>query len=117
MVDPVLAEDGNTYERAAILKWIASKSTSPLDPSCPLDASRVFPNRAVKQQIEQLVASGELDDALCADYLNRKYKMSPEYAQKLYREGKVEEAAELGLPKAQGEMTIRCCTLPLPSAF
>jgi TPR repeat protein len=108
MVDPVLAEDGNTYERVEILKWIATKSTSPLDPSCPLDASRVFPNRAVKQQIEELVASGELDDALCADYLNRKYKMSLEYAQKLFLEGRVKEAAELGLPVAQGLMANQC---------
>ena len=108
MVDPVLAEDGNTYERAAILKWIASKSTSPLDPSCPLDASRLMSNRAVKQQIEQLVASGELDDALCAAYLERKEASSLEQAKKLYDEGKVEEAAELGLPEAQGEMAQRC---------
>ena len=108
MVDPVLAEDGNTYERAAILKWIASKSTSPLDPSCPLDASRLMSNRMAKQQIEQLVASGELDDALCAAYLERKETSSLEQAQKLFDEGKVEEAAELGLPEAQGEMANRC---------
>jgi hypothetical protein len=31
MVDPVFADDGNTYERFEILKWIALKSTSPLD--------------------------------------------------------------------------------------
>ena len=35
-------------------------STSPLDPSCRLDASRLMSNRAVQQQIEELVASGEL---------------------------------------------------------
>lgn len=30
MVDPVVAEDGHTYERAAIIKWLAEHSTSPL---------------------------------------------------------------------------------------
>ena len=38
MVDPVVADDGNTYERKEILKWIAVKSTSPLDPSCRVRA-------------------------------------------------------------------------------
>ena len=68
MVDPVLAEDGRTYERSAIVKWLATKSTSPLDPSCRLDVSRLMTNRAMKEQIEELVESGELDDALCAGY-------------------------------------------------
>jgi TPR repeat protein len=108
MFDPVVAEDGNTYERAEIFKWIASKSISPLNPSCPLDASRLMSNRAVKLQVEQLVGSGELDDTLCAAYLERKETSLLEQAQKLYREGKVEEAAELGLPKAQGLMAHRC---------
>jgi TPR repeat protein len=108
VVDPVLAEDGNTYERQEILQWIAKKSTSPLDPSCTLDASRLMSNRAVKQQIEELVASGELDEELCAGYLERKKALNLERAQKLFNEGKVEEAAELGLPEAQGEMTERC---------
>ena len=43
MVDPVVADevvadDGNTYERKEILKWIAVKSISPLDPSCRVRA-------------------------------------------------------------------------------
>ena len=108
MVDPVLAEDGNTYERQEILQWIAKKSTSPLDPSCTLDASRLMSNRAVKQQIEELVASGELADELRADYLERKKTSSLEHAQELYDEGKEEEAAALGLPKAQGFMAEMC---------
>ena len=101
MVDPVLAEDGNTYERSAIKRWISTKSTSPLNPNCRLNASRLMTNRMAKKQIEELVESGELNDQLCADYANRK-------AQMLYDEGKVEEAAELGLPEAQGEMADRC---------
>ena len=107
-VDPVLAEDGHTYERAAITQWIATKSTSPIDDNCPLDASRLISNISAKQQIEHLVASGELDDELCADYTDRKYKLSPEYAQELFDEGKVEEAAKLGHAEAQGLMADRC---------
>ena len=100
MVDPVLAEDGNTYERSAIKRWISTKSTSPLNPNCRLNAYRLMTNRMAKKQIEELVESGELNDQLCADYANRK-------AQMLYDEGKVEEAAELGHAEAQGKMAER----------
>ena len=73
MIDPVLADDGNTYEREQILMWLALHHSSPLDPSCTLDASRLMSNRAVKQQIEELVASGELaDDPLVVAYKERK---------------------------------------------
>ena len=30
MTDPVLATDGHTYERAAIIKWLNTNATSPL---------------------------------------------------------------------------------------
>ena len=56
MVDPVVAEDGNTYERVEILKWIAKNGVSPLDPGLPLDASQLTSIRAMQQQIEDLVA-------------------------------------------------------------
>ena len=78
MVDPVLAEDGNTYERSEILKWINMSGTSPLDPSIPLDASRLVPNRAVKQLIEELVASTELAHELRAQYVERMESLSQE---------------------------------------
>ena len=45
MVDPVLAEDGRTYERKELIKWLATNSTSPLDPSCSIDASQLRSNR------------------------------------------------------------------------
>ena len=31
MIDPVLAEDGNTYERTEILDWAVENGTSPMD--------------------------------------------------------------------------------------
>ena len=75
MADPVIAEDGNTYERAKVLEWMQNNSTSPLDPSHQLKSSRVIPNRAVKLQAEQLVSSGELENALCAAYFERRRRM------------------------------------------
>ena len=38
MVDPVVAEDGRTYEKAAILNWLEEHTTSPLDPSTTISA-------------------------------------------------------------------------------
>ena len=108
MVDPVLAADGHTYERAAILAWLASNTTSPLDPSCPLDAYRLMGNGTVKVLIEDHVASGDLDDELCAAYEQRKTALSREQAMRLYSCGRVEEAAHMGLPEAQGVMA-KCC--------
>jgi TPR repeat protein len=107
MVDPVIAADGNTYERKEITQWLASKNTSPKT-NLPLEHKALIPIIAVKQQIAELVASGELDNGVCAAYLERKEALDLEQAQKLYREGKVEEAAELGLPGAQGVMANRC---------
>ena len=65
-MDPVLAEDGNTYKGAAIRAWLATKRTSPR-PSAP-SRRRLVSNRAVKQQIEELVASGELEEGMRARY-------------------------------------------------
>jgi TPR repeat protein len=107
MVNPVIAADGHTYERQEITQWLASNNTSPKT-NLPLEHKALIPNLSVKQQIEELVASGELDDEVCAGYLERKEAVNLEQAQKLYDEGKVEEAAELGLPEAQGEMANRC---------
>ncbi|CAF1411909.1 unnamed protein product [Adineta ricciae] len=51
MEDPVIAEDGYTYERAAITRWINDKHTSPLT-RIPLRVSELRPNRAVKELID-----------------------------------------------------------------
>ena len=107
MVDPVIAADGNSYERKEITRWLASYDTSPKT-NLPLETKALFPNLALKQQIERLVASGELDDQLCAAYKERKGMLKIEHARKLFDEGKVEEAAEIGLPVAQGKMADRC---------
>jgi hypothetical protein len=54
MVDPVVAEDGNTYERNALLKRLKTNNKRPLNPSQPLYASRLVSNRAVLLCIEKV---------------------------------------------------------------
>eukprot|EP00947_MAST-08B_sp_MAST-8B-sp1_P002102 g2102.t1 len=51
MADPVVAADGNNYEREAILKWFESKNTSPLT-NLPMSAV-LHPNRYLKNQIDE----------------------------------------------------------------
>lgn len=52
-VDPVLAEDGHTYERSAIVEWIKyHQGTSPLTRQ-PLKIKELKSNRLVKQLADQ----------------------------------------------------------------
>ena len=50
MVDPVIAGDGHTYERAAIAEWLETNHTSPVT-QAPLPHSRLVPNRLIKGAI------------------------------------------------------------------
>ena len=50
MVDPVCAADGHTYERAAIMRWLAHKRSSPMTNEAM--AATVFTNMAMKKVIE-----------------------------------------------------------------
>jgi TPR repeat protein len=104
MVDPVLAEDGNTYERSAILKWLRRTNKSPLNPSQILHPDRLVSNRALLSCIEKTTLSSAIDADLNEDWGVRKKISDLEKAQQLFDEGKVLEAAKLGHPKAQGEM-------------
>ena len=51
MKDPVVAEDGNTYERADIVQWFEVHDTSPLT-NIVLESNNVVPNRALKSLID-----------------------------------------------------------------
>jgi hemolysin-activating ACP:hemolysin acyltransferase len=51
MEDPVIAEDGQTYEREAIATWVAGHGTSPM--TRQRMANTFFPNRTVKGMIER----------------------------------------------------------------
>ena len=57
MVDPVIASDGNTYERRAIHHWLQQKQTSPMT-NLHLRSCDLFPNRALKEAIEEFLKVG-----------------------------------------------------------
>ena len=54
MNDPVLCEDGYTYERTAIMN--IPNSLSPMTRQ-PIDKSKLIPNRALKSAIERFISS------------------------------------------------------------
>ena len=56
MVDPVMAADGHTYERASIETWLEQHETSPIT-NLVLDHKGLVPNHALRSSIEQLKAS------------------------------------------------------------
>jgi hypothetical protein len=55
MEDPVVAADGYTYERAAIETWFRQGIARDRSPMTNLPISTaLFPNIAIKQQIDEL---------------------------------------------------------------
>jgi serine/threonine protein kinase len=54
--DPVLAEDGHTYERQAIVQWIEKNRRSPLT-NQELSLERLYPNHAIKKAIDHFEKS------------------------------------------------------------
>lgn len=58
MIDPVICDDGNTYERSAILKL--QKSVSPITRE-PIDKTKLIPNRALKKLIDKYCKLENID--------------------------------------------------------
>ena len=52
MCDPVMAADGHAYERSAIERWLATKSTSPMTGEA-LQHVCLFPNHILRRQIRE----------------------------------------------------------------
>ena len=52
MVEPVVAADGQSYERTAIERWLATKSTSPLTGG-ELERSILIPNHNLRRTIRE----------------------------------------------------------------
>eukprot|EP01126_Amoeba_proteus_P054190 TRINITY_DN6652_c0_g1_i11.p1 TRINITY_DN6652_c0_g1~~TRINITY_DN6652_c0_g1_i11.p1 ORF type:complete len:632 (-),score=135.07 TRINITY_DN6652_c0_g1_i11:348-2243(-) len=52
MIEPVIAEDGHTYERQDVFDWISKKGTSPITRE-KISPNVLIINRALKAQIEQ----------------------------------------------------------------
>jgi len=107
MVDPVCTSDGVTYERKEIETWFQQNETSPAT-NLRLDAKTLIPNLIAKNTIAKLLASGELEDKVREDWEERKRGVDLIRAQKLFDEGKIEDAAELGHHEAQATMSCRC---------
>ena len=56
MKDPVMAQDGHTYERVAIVEWLKTKGTSPMTQE-PLDAEDLVPQHIVRKLIDSFLDS------------------------------------------------------------
>ena len=105
MVDPVLAPDGHTYDRKAIIKWCVIKGTCPLMPNVTISVKQLIPNRAVKHAIMELMESGSVDDATTRVWhLEQDDEKS---AEACFAEGRISDAAFLGHAGAQGIMASR----------
>jgi hypothetical protein len=63
-VDPVVASDGGTYERAAILNHVSRGQRSPLDNS--VLENRFFPNVMIRQRASQWTAQPAASSAAFA---------------------------------------------------
>ncbi|CAF4244822.1 unnamed protein product, partial [Rotaria sordida] len=50
-LDPVIAEDGHTYERQAIVQWLREKQTSPMTRQ-PMSINSLRPNYIVRKMLE-----------------------------------------------------------------
>ena len=53
MVEPVIAGDGHTHERAAVTAWLQQHHTSPLTQE-PLPHPRLVPNLLIRNAIANL---------------------------------------------------------------
>ena len=54
VIDPVMAADGHTYERAYIERWLQDHDTSPKT-NLPLDHKTLVPNYALRSMVEAIV--------------------------------------------------------------
>lgn len=51
MIDPVVCEDGHSYERGAVEAWLRNHDTSPMS-NVRLGSKLVVPNHALRNSIE-----------------------------------------------------------------
>ncbi len=59
MVDPVVASDGHTYERSALIEYLQSETVSPVDSSHRMNSLAIIENKALKQLIDKHKAGTE----------------------------------------------------------
>mmetsp|Transcript_15478 Transcript_15478/g.39950 ORF Transcript_15478/g.39950 Transcript_15478/m.39950 type:complete len:297 (-) Transcript_15478:261-1151(-) len=68
-LDPVLAEDGRVYERAAIERWLKQKAVSPS--TNERMGEKLTPATQVKNMIERMVKTGALPDDKIQEWKQR----------------------------------------------
>lgn len=51
MIDPVVCEDGHSYERGALEAWLRNHDTSPMS-NAHLNSKMAVPNHALRNSIE-----------------------------------------------------------------
>ena len=98
MIDPVIASCGNIFERYAITDWIERNHNSPVTRE-PLTLAGLTGIRSLKNQIEEYFTSDDCNSEMKEEYIEAKNK-----PKKLYDEGKILEAANIGYVLAMGEM-------------
>jgi len=82
MVDPVIAGDGHTYDRAQIETWIRQQEADGRVPATsphtrePFQDTRLVSNMALRRTIERLVNSGRLDVQVVNEWRAGKEAMS-----------------------------------------
>jgi len=105
LVDPVLAEDGQIYERKAIEQWLERHENSPLNPDKTLNSKKLLPVRAMQKSVEEFVKSIAIEEVLLEQWNMQKKEYDLSKAEALYHKGLVMDAAILGYPKAQAEVS------------
>ena len=66
MIDPVIASDGHTYERSAIIQWMKDNTTSPI--TREILTPILLPNRGMKNIIDKLITDKLLNDKTIQEY-------------------------------------------------
>ena len=95
--DPVVAEDGYTYEREAIVQWLSKGGTSPMT-RMPMSVDRLIPNLLVKE----LLAAGLESTPREKKYQFKLDEDIVQLTQMFTNHGKTVDAAEW-LKKPNGE--------------
>ena len=82
-ISPVTAEDGKIYEETAIREWFSKKDGEPTSPSTgAVIGTKLFPAPQVRNTIETLIQSGDIDDELAEAW---KQKLEDEKVVKEWR--------------------------------
>ena len=104
VMEPVMGPEGQVYERDAIEAWLGEHGSSPTVPTMKYTKERLVACPQMVQVVEGLVEAGAVSDEEAAAWRARRKQVATTRARQLLAEGKVSEAAALGLPQAQLQM-------------